>query len=53
MKQEISSHQSLHRLKPNYLDFGEFLAQSIAVIASTKISLSNIGLIVAFSVSDT
>ncbi|MBD2438166.1 APC family permease [Nostoc sp. FACHB-110] len=49
MKQEISSHDSLHGLKPNCLSFTEVLAQSFAVIAPTTIPASNIGLIVALS----
>jgi amino acid transporter len=49
MKKEISSHQSLHGLKPNCLSFAEVLAQSFAVIAPTTIPASNIGLIVALA----
>ncbi len=49
MKKEISSHQSLHGLKPECLSFGEVLAQSFAVIAPTTIPASNIGLIVALA----
>lgn len=49
MTKEISSHISVHGLKPNCLSFGEVLAQSFAVIAPTTIPASNIGLIVALS----
>ncbi|MBD2198156.1 MULTISPECIES: APC family permease [Calothrix] len=49
MKQEISSHRSVHGLKPDCLSFTEVLAQSFAVIAPTTIPASNIGLIVALS----
>jgi amino acid transporter len=49
MKQEISSHQSIHGLRSNCLSFSEVLAQSFAVIAPTTIPASNIGLIVALS----
>ncbi|BAY18018.1 amino acid permease-associated region [Nostoc sp. HK-01] len=53
MNKEISSHQSLHGLKPECLSFTEVLAQSFAVIAPTTIPASNIGLIVALSGSGT
>ncbi|BAY24754.1 amino acid permease-associated region [Calothrix sp. NIES-2100] len=49
MKKEISSHHSVHGLKPDCLSFSEVLAQSFAVIAPTTIPASNIGLIVALS----
>ncbi|OUL24722.1 amino acid permease [Nostoc sp. RF31YmG] len=49
MKKEISSHHSVHGLKPECLSFTEVLAQSFAVIAPTTIPASNIGLIVALA----
>jgi hypothetical protein len=49
ISQEISTHHSIHGLKPDCLSFSEVLAQSFAVIAPTTIPASNIGLIVALS----